>query len=137
MVKPWTKAWAATERPVLKLKIAEFAEGPGPSLPASPSTKLLDEHLFALATNPNRLAAASSKIGSLADRAHWSAIAGEVARDSLDEVGLGTDHPIYDRLTVAALDALACQRHVETWLSAAEPARKVAEKEQTPTSSKK
>ena len=110
MVKPWSAGWAAAERPVLKLKIEEFVEGPGAPPPPPPKgapAEALEGFVFALATDRNRLAAAGSKVGSAADCARWPAIAAEAARDSLDDVGLGTDHPLYDRLTAAAYDVLA------------------------------
>ena len=76
VVKPWSAGWAAAERPVLKLKIEEFVEGPGaPPPPKGAPAEALEGFVFALATDRNRLAAAGSKVGSAADCGFWNMMA--------------------------------------------------------------
>ena len=94
------------ERPIFKIKIKEFSEGEG-CRPTSGDPAMV-AYLLGL-INPNRIAAAASKVGDPRDRSHWRAIVDLVLADVVVEVGAEDETLIRlaDQIRSKAFDLLA------------------------------
>jgi len=100
VAKPYDAASPMTDRPIFKVKIKEFSEGEGGAPPAGDAA--MEDYLKSL-VNPNRVAAAASKVGDPRDRSHWSPIVELVLVDLVEEVGVD------DETFLRLLDQLRCQ----------------------------
>lgn len=74
------------EREIFKIKNAEFSEGEGCPPPQRDDIAYLRDWVLSL-VNPNRIASATSKVGSLFERSNWTAIVDEVVSDVGTECG--------------------------------------------------
>lgn len=102
VAKPWDRATAAEDRPILKVKIKEFSEGDG--CPPAAGDPAMEEYLLSL-VNTNRLAAAVSKVGDPLDRRLWDEIVQHVIADIVEEVGEE------DECFVRMRDQLCCETY--------------------------
>ena len=102
VAKPWDTDTPMRDRPVFKIKIKEFSEGEGSVPPVGDPA--MEAYLFGL-INPNRVAAAASKVGDPLLRAHWADIVDLVLADVVEEVGPE------DETLIRLVDQLRCETY--------------------------